>query len=382
MNKEMNDGHAPAFHTDHNVYILGAGYSAEAGLPVMSNFLSVMQKVRMSAAISPDEEEAIDAVLQFRLESASAAHRINLDLDNIESLFSLTASSSIIGGNISARLEKISNQMQIAIGATINHCQKKFYSLSIEQKKALNFTSDGISKPIDFFDFSTGVMSGTIGTLKKQKSQENTIITFNYDTLLEDYFNKNGVEFSYGEGMPRSESPEFKLFSGPGCPSSIVKVLKLHGSINWSSAGSKGDSGLDVHMYKDYDELRSHSEDRKPTLLPPWWKKDPNGFTISSWANAVEQLQTASRIIIIGYSLPTTDQYVKYLLAAGLSKNISLTGVWVVNKRPDVFNSIREIFSSSYNGIVDVQPMSAESFFFGNSGYDALLAINRKPIPT
>ena len=120
----MNDGHAPAFHTDHNVYILGAGYSAEAGLPVMSNFLSVMQKVRMSAAISPDEEEAIDAVLQFRLESASAAHRINLDLDNIESLFSLTASSSIIGGNISARLEKISNQMQIAIGATINHCQK------------------------------------------------------------------------------------------------------------------------------------------------------------------------------------------------------------------------------------------------------------------
>jgi len=79
-----------AYHNDHNVYILGAGFSYEAGYPLVRNF---MDKMRECASWQKDhgrETKEIEAVLKFRLEAASAAYRVNFDPDNIEDLFSLT----------------------------------------------------------------------------------------------------------------------------------------------------------------------------------------------------------------------------------------------------------------------------------------------------
>jgi len=76
---------------DHNVYLLGAGFSADAGIPVLDNFL-----VKMRACMNWLREEnrdrefaAIRKVFDFRKKAASAALRVNLNLENIEDLFSL-----------------------------------------------------------------------------------------------------------------------------------------------------------------------------------------------------------------------------------------------------------------------------------------------------
>src|SRR2546425_11642212 len=78
-------------HNDNNVYILGAGFSAEAGLPVISSFLARMRDAVdwLDKAGRVAKREAIERVLDFRHESAAAGYRINIDLDNIEHLFSL-----------------------------------------------------------------------------------------------------------------------------------------------------------------------------------------------------------------------------------------------------------------------------------------------------
>src|ERR1051326_6418650 len=100
-------------NNDNNVYILGAGFSAEAGLPTTASFLA-----RMRDAVDwldnydrVTEREAIERVLQFRHESAAAGYRTNIDLDNIEHLFSLADAEP---GTTS------SEDISLAIGATID----------------------------------------------------------------------------------------------------------------------------------------------------------------------------------------------------------------------------------------------------------------------
>ena len=73
---------------DHNVYILGAGFSADAGIPVPDGFL--FQMIAGLSWLSEQgrdcETQAIRDVLEFREKAASAGLRVKLNLDNIEDL--------------------------------------------------------------------------------------------------------------------------------------------------------------------------------------------------------------------------------------------------------------------------------------------------------
>ena len=84
---------------DHNVYILGAGFSREAGLPLISDFLVRMRDCHewLQGQRRASEADAVSEALRFRLESTSAAYAVDLDLENIEELFSLASST---GGKI------------------------------------------------------------------------------------------------------------------------------------------------------------------------------------------------------------------------------------------------------------------------------------------
>ena len=61
-------------HNDHNVYILGAGFSAAAGLPLIKDFMNRMRDAATWLGPQADRERefaAIDRVLRFRLEVGS-----------------------------------------------------------------------------------------------------------------------------------------------------------------------------------------------------------------------------------------------------------------------------------------------------------------------
>jgi hypothetical protein len=80
---------------DHNVYILGAGFSREAGMPLIKDFLFQMRDshewlLEQKQAV---EADAVERVLEFRLRAASAAYYVNMDLENIEELFSLASAT-------------------------------------------------------------------------------------------------------------------------------------------------------------------------------------------------------------------------------------------------------------------------------------------------
>jgi hypothetical protein len=94
-----------------------------------------------------------------------------------------------------------------------------------------------------------------------------------------------------------------------------INLIKLHGSINWKT------------------------DDDKTFIVPPTWNKsDPQISQL--WGNAYTELTQAKRIIVIGYSFPETDIYVKSLLALALNENKILQNIYFINPDRDVAKKI------------------------------------------
>src|SRR3569832_814088 len=80
---------------DRNVYILGAGFSAGAGAPLINNFLDISRELfdDPDSALDSDERENFRKVFEFKKRAAQSREKFRLDLDNIEQLFGLVEMS-------------------------------------------------------------------------------------------------------------------------------------------------------------------------------------------------------------------------------------------------------------------------------------------------
>src|SRR6185437_4729753 len=105
-----------------------------------------------------------------------------------------------------------------------------------------------------------------------------------------------------------------------------MPLLKLHGSTNWAYPGGRGGK---LRIFDSYERLRASGY--APELVPPTWRKSFDGPLAYVWQQALEQISRATRLVVIGFSMPPTDLHFKYLLAAGLRENISLREIVFVN---------------------------------------------------
>lgn len=305
--------------TDHNVYILGAGFSVEANMPTMVSFLSRMRDCYgwlISQKRTP-EAKAVQDVLEFRRSAASAAYWITMDLDNIEELFSLASTTS----------KKLSNSIRSAIASTLD------YSAQTRPAETMRFGYEGKTwvseakwlRPyrdqkdtylVNPYSHHVAKLLGmhVTGTPKGK----NTFITFNYDTVLEEALADLGVGYDYclhGGGLNRSV---------PKNGDKHVRVLKLHGSVNWGR-GKRTKGGSEkrsISEFKSYKEV--FDAGKTPELIAPTWRKIFGSHLHSVWDEAIDVLGGATRVVVIGFSIPSTDAHIKYLLAGGLQENISL----------------------------------------------------------
>jgi hypothetical protein len=99
-----------------------------------------------------------------------------------------------------------------------------------------------------------------------------------------------------------------------------IPVVKLHGSVNLAARIKKDIDVLQLLAYPSYQDLRR--EGLWPMLVAPTWQKSLGGYLSAVWQGAVSALRTATRVVILGYSVPHTDRHFRYLLAAGLQDNI------------------------------------------------------------
>lgn len=340
------------YHNNHNIYILGAGFSVDAGMPIVSNFMKIM-RTAASAMNDPAKQadfEAINDVLRWRLLSGSAAHRCKLDPNNIEELFSL------IDGDIGANGRSMGKKetMQKAIVSTLSYCAENNPKRNLQT--SLNLLMDGITIDMDkdylssksipipnpangssyktwilpIYDAIASILSGKTRPSLHSPSQRNTIITFNYDTVVEDAFERIGARFNLGlPDVPNLlvESDYNRYTSEQG--DNVTNIFKLHGSINWKLEHS---DPCKLVINRSVDGLWSQSSALNYILEPPTWNKGRSADILQNlWDASLSSIRKATRIFIIGYSLPETDMHFKYLMASGLAQNISLESICFVN---------------------------------------------------
>ena len=274
------------------------------------------------------EADAVQRVLDFRLQAAAAALRVDLDVENIEHLFSLVAAQAEPDN-------QLARDVTLAIAATLEFARKVSRPREVQI-----FVQPGATPPPGWraeTDVGTvfrvasayEVIAGVMGGIWSERSEDtsNTILSFNYDLTMEEALRGLGASFNYGFDA----SSVHKNDSGHD-PESQLLLLKLHGSVNWSICDDREDEIKDwssVDLHRDFHSLSRASQ--QPLLIPPTWRKVAFGPLSEVWGKAVQALASATRIIILGYSMPVIDQHFKYLLAAGLQRNISLRKITIFN---------------------------------------------------
>ncbi len=278
--------------TDRVVYVLGAGFSAPLGLPVMSNFLMKSKDMYFS---DPEGfgyfKEVFDAIATMSV----SKNYYDANLFNIEEILSIAEMQELVGGG------RIRRNFEKYIVDVIDHftpsVRDRGESLDSGNWREHLFSGGPLQAEYGYFvgnllglEFERPPNSAGGAFYKKlpHPTTSYSVITLNYDMVLESY--AGYVERNHARRYANEEENlAFRL--GPE-PTPIgkrgVSLAKLHGSV---------DTGV---------------------IVPPTWNKALNQDLLDSWKLAFGLLERANHVRIIGYSLPTADAYVKYLLKAAV----------------------------------------------------------------
>jgi len=160
---------------------------------------------------------------------------------------------------------------------------------------------------------------------KELKHNEITLISTNYDLLIDNALINNGFTPSYEVDEPEN----------------VVTLLKIHGSLNWQMCTDckklytrrMRDTLLDI----DYGETvcEGCQESLESIIVPPTYFKDmTNPHLVKCWEDADAKLTCANHIIFCGYSFPDADIHLKYLI-----KRAELNGQREAGLKVTVLNS-------------------------------------------
>lgn len=305
-------------------YVLGAGASFHAGYPLCSALWSKM-------AIWVIESQAHDSEYRQAVEIVGV---LNGPVVDVEDMFT----NLDLGRGLS---QALSEDERSKLRGTIRRCLADYFKSICRQRR---------EAPL-YRAFASRVAKG------------DRIITFNYDVSLEDELigaRKFGVKNGYGFEADWDEAD------------SQVKVLKLHGSINWIGSifdgRTRGTSGCDLphslgrHPFVDnllavsvgreepvpdsfFRAYPSRVLDKKfpggavangaPTLVLPTYEKKFSVKTSGGnewlpfyeklWSKAAECLEQSDRIVIIGYSMPEADHRSRAVLLWGSNKRAEVS---------------------------------------------------------
>ncbi len=328
-------------HASDNVFLLGAGFSADAQVPMMQGFMDKMWTLARTGrcrnvAIPQSQLAVLEEALKVREELDGYHGRAALDVWNIEDILSILSFSS------KKRLDDMTKAIAqlIELTCTIKHDGK------------LNNHSDE-------FTIYSRFWRALIKWADDRGRPVPPILTFNYDLVLERSllralvgkyyrhsvkFGHEAVEVSYSGAV--CEDIRLRCITGTWRDENFreehgliledipadstlntdkllrLQILKLHGSVNFPRPKRKAtDARLGSQV------LTTPLED--PLILPPIFNKATDAVGKEVWTQALQVLRSCKRLIICGYSLPATDIYMQYFLKAALGPNQDLDHIYV-----------------------------------------------------
>lgn len=235
------------------------------------------------------------------------------------------------------------------------------------------------SKSVLEHDFAHKDYQAFFGYLKKHRTIEPpTIITTNWDTLIENYCNKYSVDYSYGFLQPYT-SDSIKHTA----KNYDLLLLKIHGSANWLRCLNCGSISIfeknhaATSLFEDNrtekcpvcgHEKTVHGASMQPELITPTMMKSlSNQLYTNLWSSAAQELRDGTHIIFVGYSLPIADFEFRYMLQKNVTSSAKIDVILTPNSNPDlVANNLKDLLPSKR--YLDAFPKNKVSFYYEGFG--------------
>lgn len=292
---------------------MGAGASVEAGAPLMNEFLARAEQRLPAQEFAPLFEEI--AALG-RLHSKS-----NLDLDNIEFVFATFEMAALIG--------KMPLGRQADPQAVLAQL-KRLIVRTLEQSVQFPRYGDGARPPSAYDRF--------VGLLTELRGQRGgpwpvSVLSFNYDLALDFALNFHPA------------GPDYCLSDASGG----VRLLKLHGSINWARCEdgtiAAWPNTLSLTMGSELETYRGwKAKPIEPYIVPPTWTKSSQHKELAHvWKQAATELESAEFIVVIGYSCPASDAFFRYLFALGTDSLRRIKRFVVIDPSEEAAQRLRDM---------------------------------------
>lgn len=210
---------------------------------------------------------------------------------------------------------------------------------------------------------------------------QNRIISFNYDYLMDKALKSKSLVNTLGYGVnfdwEFSSSGFQRVKENEPIGWERCRLYKLHGSMDWWRCGECNslvnivnardftrilESRLKLRDDKQFVCLNCNTESFAPFLIPPLLMKNyVETEWRHIWKNAKRAVVEANKILIWGYSLPTTDFEAEYLFRDAMVSrenlgNSQLGELDLVihdarNKMPRIEKIFRPKLAQSYNSI-------------------------------
>jgi hypothetical protein len=274
------------------VYLLGAGFSAPLGLPVMSNF---MQRSKDLYFKDPERYKHFEGVFREIREMQVCKSYFHADLFNIEEILSIFEMTNTLRKK--RKKNAFTNYiLDVIEGYTpeVNMSKTRDFSYSIQ----IDDSVDPIDLHQRYGHFVASLFNITNYGKRIKPGDEvpfsYSVVSLNYDMVLENF------RRSFQETHEVNEAIRFGKEWEENATNGTVFLSKLHGSVDTQN------------------------------IIPPTWNKGVNEHIRQAWQLAYNVLSEANHIRIIGYSLPITDAYIKYLLKSSIIKNQNLKSLDVL----------------------------------------------------
>ncbi len=335
------------------VYILGAGCSKEDGAPLVNDFFDVAFNNKLREYLNSEAKIRFSAVQRFREEELPGS--------NIEELLSYIDLEKVLKTKKHRDpLDIIRSDLIYLIGKTIKERMgtnpSKIYSKFMYNHLLKCYPNPSI---ISFnWDIAT----------------DNLLFKRGYDL---DTSGKNGMILSLDYGTDFiSYNNEDKI--SKGARESSLKLLKLHGSMNWLFCNRcKTNNKYFVYGEKVMVEIAEGTKIKcpkcennlKPIIVPPTFKKIEENAVLTIlreiWAEARKVVEDAEHIIIAGYSFPEDDVHFKLFFRSALHANYNK------HKRPIVIDIInykkylndKTEFEAHYKKMLDISEVEIRPHF-------------------
>jgi len=312
------------------LYILGAGFSKSAGGPLTSDFFK-------SSKLNSHRKRLnnIYPVLRGLKNTLVSTKAIE---DDIEDFMNLVTEAALLGIriNIKGKSYKAKDVYKYLIDYAVNEV-----TLSISKKLQNLKNRTNLYLPAIYHKFAE----------KFLRSEESVIVTFNWDPICELLlFTTFGFLDYCLENSIKKDSSIGRINKG-------IKLLKLHGSLNWLICPNPRCkyhrekrvciyNVMQAHKVQKVDWCTScHTFLEKVVVPPVWHKRGYTDLINSLWKIALDEIETSKRIVVIGYSFPKFDISARYLLKFGTTfVNPLVDEILIVNGPNFDLSQIKDIF--------------------------------------